>query len=400
MISNFIILRNGLPITNISVDGTKKFQLTKDANTFTLVSGFFQAINSFADSVEDLGQIDEVQMTDLLFTFQRKSIAEKNKELLFILTTEGKTNKTLRKIIIEEASSTFLYMFGKNLKKEWNGDIKPYRKFEKVFKEILENILENHPQEEETEANHITEDDLPALVYKMPEITTSIPLNSYGIQNTQPRDYTEPKFNPSSNISKRFQDYQTLQQSQRRFSANPSMNTSGFLRGRNLNNSMEANRSQMQRFGGKSQIPIPIPIPIRSENQNYDASPYHQSGSPYPSNPFQSNGYNTNSNPNLSPYQNFQSRSAPSFNYPPMEESYSNRKYYRPPVHELIPVKSRLTAGIFRNQIENSWIKVLMVAIDGRKSLNNLADLLQMPLSDVIQACEYLERQHYISFKQ
>ncbi len=395
MISNFIILRNGLPITNISVDGTKKFQLTEDANTFTLVSGFFQAINSFADSVEDLGQIDEVQMTDLLFTFQRKSIAGKDKELLFILTTEGNTNKTLRKIIIEEASSTFLYMFGKNLKKDWNGDVKPYRKFEKVFKEILENILENHPQEEEeTELSPISEDELPALIYKMPEITTSIPVNSYGIQNSQPRDYTEPKFNPSSNISKRFQDYQTLQQSQRRFSANASMNTAGFLRGGNLSNSMEANRSQMQRFSGESQIPIPNP----SENQNFGASPYPQSGSPFPSNPFQPNGYNANPNPSL--YQNFQSRSAPSFSYPSMEESYSNRKYYRPPVHELIPVKSRLTAGIFRNQIENSWIKVLMVAIDGRKSLNNLANLLEISLSDVIQACEYLEREQFITFKQ
>ncbi|TFH29119.1 MAG: hypothetical protein E4G98_04385, partial [Promethearchaeota archaeon] len=315
IISSFIILRNGLPITNVSVDGTKKFQLTEDANTFTLVSGFFQAINSFADSVENLGQIDEVQMTDLLFTFQRKSIAGKDKELLFILTTEGATSKTLRKIVIEEASSTFLYMFGKDLSKEWNGDIKPYRKFEKVFNEILENILENHPQEKE-EVNQLSEEEIPALAYKMPEITTSIPIESFGFPNSQSRNYIEPNYIPSSDISKRFQDYQTLQQSQRIFSANPSMNASGFLRGGNLNTTREANKYQMQRFNGENQNQIPI------EDQNFNAPSYQQSESRFSSTPFQSNGY-ANTYPDPSLYQNFQTRSTPAFNYPSLEESYS-----------------------------------------------------------------------------
>lgn len=70
MICNFFVLRNGLPILNISLD--PKYRLAENNNEFTLISGFFQAINSFADSVGNLGQIDEVQMTDLLFTFQRK----------------------------------------------------------------------------------------------------------------------------------------------------------------------------------------------------------------------------------------------------------------------------------------------------------------------------------------
>ncbi|MHA1612120.1 MAG: hypothetical protein ACTSYU_08730, partial [Promethearchaeota archaeon] len=299
MISSFIILRNGLPITNVSIDGTKKFKLTEDADTFTLVSGFFQAINSFADSVENLGQIDEVQMTDLLFTFQRKSIAGKNKELLFILTTEGATNKTLRKIIIEEASSTFLYMFEKNLKKDWNGDIKPYRKFEKVFKEIIENILENHPydeeeSDEEVEVNATAKEEIPNLIYKMPEVTTSIPINSYNMPNSHGRDYLEPKYYPSSKISKRFQDYQTLQQSQQRYSATQSMNTAGFSRNgsQNLSNMRESNRYQMQRFNGENLNSTVNPNTNPVNNQNLIAPPYANSNSIYPSNPFQSHGFN------------------------------------------------------------------------------------------------------------
>ncbi|MHA1518603.1 MAG: hypothetical protein ACTSRK_00335, partial [Promethearchaeota archaeon] len=314
MISSFIILRNGLPITNVSIDGTKKFKLTEDADTFTLVSGFFQAINSFADSVENLGQIDEVQMTDLLFTFQRKSIAGKNKELLFILTTEGATNKTLRKIIIEEASSTFLYMFEKNLKKDWNGDIKPYRKFEKVFKEIIENILENHPydeeeSDEEVEVNATAKEEIPNLIYKMPEVTTSIPINSYNMPNSHGRDYPEPKYYPSSKISKRFQDYQTLQQSQQRYSATQSMNTAGFSRNgsQNLSNLRESNRYQMQRFNGENLNSTVNPNTNPVNNQNLIAPPYANSNSIYPSNPFQSHGFN-NVDQSQTPYPEYQSR--------------------------------------------------------------------------------------------
>ncbi|MHA1522268.1 MAG: hypothetical protein ACTSRK_19010, partial [Promethearchaeota archaeon] len=129
--------------------------------------------------------------------------------------------------------------------------------------------------------------------------------------------------------------------------------------------------------------------------------PYANSNSIYPSNPFQSHGFN-NVDQSQTPYPEYQSRMMQNNtpNYPSMEDNYSNRMFNRPSVHKLIPVKSRMTAGIFRNQIENSWIKVLMVAIDGRKTLNNLAELLDISLSDIIQACEYLERNQYITFKQ
>lgn len=385
MICNFIVLRNGLPITNVSLD--PKYRLTDDNNKFTLVSGFFQAINSFADSVENLGQIDEVQMTDLLFTFQRKSLKGKDKEVLFILTTEGTTNKTLRKIIIEEASSTFLYMFSKNLEKEWNGDIKPYRKFEDVFLEIVEKLLENHDEDEFSLKSSSTKG---KEKYQMPEIVTTIPLKSYSQSLESFNSTPSNKTHPQGSISKRFENYQALQIAQNNLKSFNNSNTRALTAQSFQSQPLYTNFQQLQRFAEDTQIPQQQGMSTNQFSKNHLPSYSRDSLNSERMIP---SGFNPMTRNN--PFNSSDNSFPEDYGYP----QGNNSDFYRPPVHHLIPVKNPITAGVFRNRIQNSWMKVLMVAIDGRKTLQSLAQILDMPLSDVIQACEHLEKQEFITFR-
>ncbi|MCF2139259.1 MAG: hypothetical protein K9W44_04315 [Candidatus Lokiarchaeota archaeon] len=395
MICNFFVLRNGLPILNISLD--PKYRLAENNNEFTLISGFFQAINSFADSVGNLGQIDEVQMTDLLFTFQRKNLDGQKNELLFILTTEGNPDKITRKIIMGEASSTFIHMFGKNLKKDWNGDIKPYHRFEKVFLDIVEKIQGNLPILENDAKNSANSNESKSLIYKMPEIRTTVPADAFSMAITKSSRFLNPSLEksnetgtsykqPTHGISRRFSQYQTLQYATNNLGKINNANTIGFSKQANMPTNNYSNLRELQKFSPNRFIPdnnSPIMHQSSQFGSNY-----------YPANPFIKTHHqiefpqNVHRNGTNQVYQDSILRMQ---QFP--------QRFYHKPIHELIPVKNHITAGVFRNQLQNSWIKVLMVAIDGRKTLRNLAELLDLPLGDIIQACQYLQQKNFIQFK-
>ncbi len=118
MIYDFFILKNGIPLFLINLE--PKFSVSTDDIKVTLVSGFFQAIASFADTMENLGQVDEIQMTDILFSFQRMVLENQEGDLLFVLSTDGRTPKHIRKIIIEETSSRFLHIFNDRVISKWD----------------------------------------------------------------------------------------------------------------------------------------------------------------------------------------------------------------------------------------------------------------------------------------
>ncbi|MHA1796614.1 MAG: hypothetical protein DRO88_06230 [Promethearchaeia archaeon] len=411
MISNFFVLRNGLPISNITID--PKYNLSNDENDFTLISGFFQAITSFADSVENLGQIDEIQMTDILFTFQRRSLKAQKSELLFILTTEGSLDKITRKIIIEEASSTFLHMFRKKLKQEWNGDIKPYHKFDQVFREIVAKVMENSKIEREKPKNQKKKLKKEKAKYKMPEICTTVPPNVF-LTMTKSSKFSDNKsftssqvkapILPPGKISDRFEKYQTIQYATRGLKQYQNSNTIGFNIRTNPARSHFSNIQALQKFTPQGLIDHPV------ERSNHISPNYYQStGSQIP--------YQGNFSPNLGSCC-FPSQTMPEIKNRLVSPNRTDNEFsagfqrgihsgvqngfqqelYRPTVQKLIPLKNQITAGKFRQNFQNSWIKVLMVAIDGRKTLQNLAELLDMPMSEIINACQYLEERGYIRF--
>ena len=146
MIFDFIVLRNGLPVFIENFD--PKLSLSVDKHKFTLISGFFSAISTFADSVDKLGQVEEVKMTDYFFTFKRINIDKA--EVLFILSSDKNLPKNIRKIIIEESSSKFLSLFEKEMIANWGGKVEPFLKFKDVLSDILENILKEVTYEEKS----------------------------------------------------------------------------------------------------------------------------------------------------------------------------------------------------------------------------------------------------------
>ncbi|MHA1855673.1 MAG: hypothetical protein ACTSYY_06470, partial [Promethearchaeota archaeon] len=144
MIFDFIVLRNGIPVFIENFD--PKLSLSVDKHKFTLISGFFSAISSFADSVDKLGQVEEVKMTDYFFTFKRINIEKA--EVLFILSSDRDIPKNIRKIIIEESSSKFLSLFEKEMINNWGGKVEPFLKFKDVLSDILDKILKEDTYEE------------------------------------------------------------------------------------------------------------------------------------------------------------------------------------------------------------------------------------------------------------
>jgi len=73
MIHDFLIIKDGLPLL------FKNFSIAKnifsEVDSLLMVSGFFSALNSFADSFEDLGTISELKLSnnDLKLSFLKDS---------------------------------------------------------------------------------------------------------------------------------------------------------------------------------------------------------------------------------------------------------------------------------------------------------------------------------------
>ena len=132
-LKSFFALRDGLPLLKINLDSQEI--ISDNKKQFTLLSGFFQAITSFTDSVDKLGEIDEVQMTDQIFSFWRKKY--KHSVILFIICSGENTGKPFRKAMLEESSATFLHMYQEELQEKWTGETNQFQAFEQVFRDIV-----------------------------------------------------------------------------------------------------------------------------------------------------------------------------------------------------------------------------------------------------------------------
>ncbi|UYP46113.1 hypothetical protein NEF87_002398 [Candidatus Lokiarchaeum ossiferum] len=395
MIFDFIVLKNGLPIVTINLHPNRG--VCQDNQKFTLVSGFFQAITSFADSIESLGTVNELQMTDIMFSFQRKIIGEKE-EILFILSSTNDVSKPLRKVIIEESSSTFLHMFRQNLTKKWNGNVTPFKTYEPVFKEILEAImnLEKTQFEEPDlsgETRIISKEKLSQLYHNLPiePIVPSVLVN-------------KTKTTTIPTVSNRFQRYQTLQQIQTQ--SNQAHNIySSYLTSKPKQKFVGTfHPSRREPVPSSSDAPKQIQPMVSLVAPTIDSGIIGQNlgGSSISTIPAVPARRQITQEEFLKP-ANYMSYIQPQIQSEAMymnREDTPNANLLHTSIFDLTPTKLRITAGTFRDQSTEEWMKILIVAIDGRKSISQLAQQLDAAPMDILQACQILVKKNLIQFKK
>lgn len=137
-ILDYIVLYNGLPIYSKNVDPV--LGITNDESRFTLLSGFLSAISSFVDSMNNLGQIEEIQMSsEINFFFQRSCINDT--EMLFIVVSSQVTSKQLAKSLLQTMTTRFLDTFLNDLI-QWHGNLTLFKKFDHDFDRIMSETIQ------------------------------------------------------------------------------------------------------------------------------------------------------------------------------------------------------------------------------------------------------------------
>jgi hypothetical protein len=385
MIVNFFALRDGLPLLKINMDS--QHDLSDNKKQFMLLSGFFQAITSFTDSVDKLGEIDEVQMTDQIFSFWRKKY--KHSVILFIICSDENTGKPFRQAILEEASATFLHMYKKELQEKWTGETHQFQAFEPVFRDIVKatsEILDMHSDELEEISSDKT------IVIQSSE-PNSVQKSSEEILYERPAPIpipiTQAPSKPPALISPRFERYQTLQQYQKRI------------------NGALTRRSQLN--------PSYHPLQIQNTAREYGFTSQNTGFAPYfaPPVPPQTRGfgfaavYPNGQISNRTPLSHHRF-SPTSFTAPKIatEALFTDLNHLQGShrIHtsafELIPSRKQLTAGAFRTSIQDGWQRVLFVAIDGNKTVTQLAQQLEKTPQEILKMCQKFTSQKLVEFKR
>ena len=144
MIHDFLIIKDGLPLL------FKNFSIAKnifsEADSLLMVSGFFSALNSFADSFEDLGTISELKLSnnDLKLSFLKDSSIP---NLIYIATYDEKSKPVNVLRILRKLSRTFILKFRIDAILNWKGNTNAFKSFEN----ILEAFVEEELNESDTE---------------------------------------------------------------------------------------------------------------------------------------------------------------------------------------------------------------------------------------------------------
>ncbi len=135
MLNDLFILKNGLPIF------TKNECLYNDGGAhddqITMISGFLSAINSFANNVDNLGNMKEMKMEDVSFMFFKPP---NDHNLLFVGASKGKDIQApLVEAMLKKISSAFIRRFPFITENKWDGETEIFKEFES----ILENIMQH-----------------------------------------------------------------------------------------------------------------------------------------------------------------------------------------------------------------------------------------------------------------
>ena len=144
MIHDFLIIKDGLPLL------FKNFSIAKnifsEADSLLMVSGFFSALNSFADSFEDLGTISELKLSnnDLKLSFLKDSSIP---NLIYIATYDEKSKPVNVLRILRKLSRTFILKFSIDAILNWKGNTNAFKSFENILEAFVEEELNDSDTE-------------------------------------------------------------------------------------------------------------------------------------------------------------------------------------------------------------------------------------------------------------
>ncbi len=359
MIHDVIALRDGLPIFTHTLD--PKHGICQNEDRFTLISGFLQAITSFANTIDHLGEVDELQMTGLIFTFKKVQFVDS--ELLFIISSEGKKGKRYRKEVLDLIAENFIEIYAKKLKTNWNGDIKPFKNFQQVLVPLTYPIVEEYQDiagEDSFEVNLPLKKE--SNKEEMDQNGFNVVLAQYQHKKAQINQLCQmqDQFKENNSDKNNFSDTFVMDHSSPIISQD---NTEGFV---NLPNLYAP--------------PVPKRGNISSTLSDQKVEISHGSSIEI-------------SNPQDYNFQNGVLR--PSASNPQLLTRMSNM---HGSIYDLIPQKRILRAKDLQRHYQSDWIPVLLVCIDGQKSIREIAKLLNISEKEVFTLSRYLEQEEIIKF--
>ena len=122
---------------------------TEQNEQLTMISGFFSAISSFAQTVGNFGQISELKMTtDIKFSFFKPRQCE---DLLFIGSTDNGNNQFMIENLLKRISSEFIRQFPILQNGNWCGETDIFKKFDACLDDIVDSEITEIKNEEEIE---------------------------------------------------------------------------------------------------------------------------------------------------------------------------------------------------------------------------------------------------------
>ncbi|MBD3353556.1 MAG: hypothetical protein GF364_18880 [Candidatus Lokiarchaeota archaeon] len=141
MLHNLYILRDGLPIfikirKDIKMHNTSNDVDMQNEDKVTMISGFFSAINSFAQTIGNFGDMREIKMNQIKFSFYRRKEKEYD-SLLFVGASNIEIPHRIIEKCLDQISSKFVARFPNSIKKHWNGKTEVYKVFEQELEDII-----------------------------------------------------------------------------------------------------------------------------------------------------------------------------------------------------------------------------------------------------------------------
>jgi len=107
----------------------------------TMISGFFSAINSFAKKVGNFGDMKELKMNNIKFSFYRPNDCD---YLLFVGASDTNLSQNIIQSVLKNVSSEFLRIFPDVLHPIWNGKTDKFKNFKPIIKRIMHEFELNY----------------------------------------------------------------------------------------------------------------------------------------------------------------------------------------------------------------------------------------------------------------
>jgi hypothetical protein len=376
MILDFIVLKDGLPIFTKNVD--PHHGITADQGKFTLISGFLSAVSSFADSMEQLGQMQEMQMTsDIYFSFKKAKLQKCI--LLFIAVSNGETPKHLVKELIQNSTDQFLCQFGEDLSVGWNGNIEIFRRFTDIIDILL--------QETENKSR-IIRAAAQAQVPLSPTNSSRVEDQSIPLESSSATIQTETELKPE--ISNRFQRYQLMRSFRQQQLQQQEINNGSLKSQINKSNAISGAKVD----DDSSFWTTPAAWETKSDLSGLREK---QVRDPYSTRILHSQEPTQYISPNGSKYIIHNSSSMAMMQSP--STMVSSRKF-RVSLYERIPfIRTRYLADI-DTILPTAWHRAIYNAISGQNSIREIANKFRVNPAEIFGVCQELYQRGVLCFEE